>query len=181
SPEPPGPIRRLRDELSALRFGERLRIALFRDLCVLAAVRDVRSVASVQHLKPGAEIRDDPVGIRLLFETDHLERSLERDRVRVVIAQGYVFVAVFDVRTEAPDVRDDRLARRRRAERAREFEKLERLGECDRVHLLPGAQSRETRLLLVLFGADLYEGPVAAHSHRHGLARRRIAPELARL
>ena len=76
------------NQLAAFRFGERLRIAILRYFRVLLAVRDVRAVAAVEHLQPAAEVGDDPVRIRFLFETDHLERPLERDRVGIVASQA---------------------------------------------------------------------------------------------
>src|SRR3974377_825271 len=53
--------------------------------------------------------------------------------------------------------------------------------ECDVVHLLSAAQTREARLLGVVLGADLHERPVAAHAHRHRLAAHGVAAELAGL
>jgi hypothetical protein len=42
--------------------------------------------------------------------------------------------------------------------------------KLDRVHLLTWPETREFRLLDVLFGTDLHEGAVAAHAHADGTA-----------
>ena len=67
------------------------------------------------------------------------------------------------------------------AERARQLEELERVGERDRVHLLTRAQTGKARLLDIVLGADLHERAKAAHAHGDRFAARRIGAELARL
>src|SRR5690606_27689006 len=136
-------FRRGGEQRLALVERQRFRLAVLRYLRVLRAVRDVRPVAAVQDLHVRAVERlDDPVRVRLLLVLDQLERALERDRVRIVVAANrYELIAVADVRPEAADVRRDGLAVRRRAELARQLEELERLVERDVVHLLPGTQA----------------------------------------
>ena len=51
----------------------------------------------------------------------------------------------------------------------------------DGVHFLSGPKPREARLLLVILGADLHEGPEAAHAHAHRLAALGVSAEIARL
>ena len=109
------------------------------------------------------------------FRRMHLERALERHGVRIVLLERDVLAAVLDVGAEAADVGDDRLALGRLAERARQLEQLHRLGERDGVHLLPGPQAGEARLLLIVLGADLHERAEASHAHGDRLAARRIA------
>src|SRR5690606_31530276 len=92
-----------------------------------------------------------------------------------------LLVAVANVRTESADVGGHRLALVGLAELARQFEQLERLVKGDLVHLLPWAQAREGRFLLVVPAADLHEGPVTPHAHGDRLAGLRIGAEFARL
>src|ERR1700733_11959240 len=161
---------------------QRLGIAVLGDARVLLAIADVRAVAAVEHLNAvDAEVVDDAVGIGELLGLDAFERPLERHGVRVVVLERNVLAAEFDVGAEAADVGEDRLAFGRRAERARQNEQRHRLLERDRVHLLPGAQAGEARLLRIVLGADLHERAEAAHAHRHGFAGGRVAAELARL
>src|SRR6267378_923018 len=175
-------FRRRREQRAALLECEQLRVAVLRYLGVLLAVGDVRSVAAVQHLDTlGREVLDDAIGIRFLFQAYHLARPLERHGIRVVLLQRGVLAAVLHVRTETPDVGDDRLALRRLPERARQLEQLYRVRERERIHLLPRAQTCETRLLLIVIGADLYERAVAAHAHGDGLAGGGVVAEPARL
>src|SRR6267378_89482 len=175
-------FRRGREQRAAFLERERLGVAVLRYLGVLLAIGDVRSVAAVQHLDTlGREVLDDAIGIRFLLQAYHLARPLERHGIRVVLLQRGVLAAVLHVRTETPDVGDDRLALRRLPERARQLEQLYRVRERERIHLLPRAQTCETRLLLIVLGADLYERAVAAHAHGDGLAGGGVVAEPARL
>src|ERR1700686_5678530 len=175
-------FRRGREQRAAFLERERLGVAILRCLGVLLAIGDVRSVAAVKHLDAfGREVLDDAIGIRFLLQAYHLARPLERHGVRVVFLERGGLAAVLHVRTETPDVGDDRLALQRFPERARQLEQLYRVRERERIHLLPRAQTCETRLLLIVLGADLYERAVAAHAHGDGLAGGRVPAELARL
>src|SRR4029077_18899668 len=160
-----------REQRAAFLEREQLRVAVLGYLGVLLTVGDVRSIAAVEHLDTlGREVLDEAIGIRFLLQAYHLERPLERHGVRVVFLERSVLAAVLHVRAETPDVGDDRLALRCLPERARQLEQLHRIRERDRIHLLPGAQAREARLLLVVLGADLHERAEAAHAHRDRLA-----------
>src|SRR5882762_6373997 len=175
-------FRRGREQRAAFLERERLRVAVLRYLGVLLAIGDVRSVAAVQHLDAlGRKVLDDAIGIGFLLQPYHLARPLERHGIRVVFLQRGVLAAVLHVRTETPDVGDDRLALRRFSERARQLEQLDRVRERERIHLLPRAQTCETRLLLIVLGADLDERAVAAHAHGDGLAGGGVVAEPARL
>src|SRR5438046_8180030 len=144
---------RRREQRAAVLEREGLGVAVLRYLGVLLAIGDVRSVAAVEHLDAfGGEVLDDAIGVRLLLQAYHLERPLERHGVRVVLLQRGVLAAVLHVRAETPDVGDDGFALRGLPELARPLEQLPRVGERDRIHLLPRAQAREPRLLLVVLG-----------------------------
>src|SRR5256885_2073094 len=173
---------RRREQRAAFLEREGLGVAVLRYLGVFLAIGDVRSVAAVEHLDAlGGEVLDDAIGVRFLLQAYHLERPLERHGVRVVLLQRGVLAAVLHVRAETPDVGDDGFALRGLPELARQLEQLHRVGERDRIHLLPRAQAREPRLLLVVLGADLHERAVAAHAHGDGLAGGGVPAELARL
>ena len=128
-----------------------------------------------------AEVLDDAISISELLGFDHFDRALERDGVWIVFLQRSVFAAVFDVRTEATNIRLERFAFGICAELTRQLEQLQTIGERDGVHLLTGAQSRKARLLFVVASADLYKGAETAHPNRDGLAAHRIRAKLARL
>src|SRR6185312_6350243 len=183
APEPAfAPLRRLRQQLATLLERHGFRLPILWDLRVLLAVGDVGAVAAIQHLDVVyIEVGDDAVGIGFLLQPYDFERPLQRNRVWVVVLQRYILAAVLDVGAEAADVGDDRLSVGGRAERARQLEELHRITERDRVHLLPGPQAGETRLLDIVLGADLHERTVASHSHRDRLPGRRILAELTRL
>src|SRR5690606_12684286 len=177
-----GPFRRGREQRLALLERQRRRIGALRNLRVLRLVRDVRAVAPVQHLDAGfREVADDSIRIRDLLLLDQLERTLERDRVRVLAADRGERVAVAHVRAEAADVRGHGFAVRRLPELARQLEQVERRLEGDLVHFLPGTKARELRLLLVVLRADLHERAVAPHAHTDRTAAGGVRAEHARL
>src|SRR6516164_11476221 len=175
-------LRRRREHCAALLQRQRLRLAILGDLGVLLLVGDVGAVTAVEHLDACVrEVLDETVGVGFLLQADDLTCTLERHGVRVVLLERSVLAAVLQVGTEAPDVGDDGLVLGGLPECARELEQLHRVGERDRIHLLPRAQSRKARLLLVVLGADLHERPEAAHAHGDRLAGGRVLAELARL
>src|SRR6266513_737664 len=177
-----GALGRRREQRAAFLEREGLGVAVLGYLGVLLAIGDVRAVAAVEHLDAfGGEVLDDAIGVRFLFQAYHLARPLERHGVRVVLLQRGVLAAVLHVRAETPDVGEDGFPVRGFPERARQLEQLHGVGERDRIHLLPRAQAREARLLLIVLGADLHERAVAAHAHGDRLAGGGVPAELARL
>src|SRR5690606_7918979 len=66
---------------------------------------------------------------------------------------------------------------RQRAERTRQTEQLQRLGQLDGEHALAWLQAFPARLLLVLAGADLHERSIASETRRYRPAGRGIGSE----
>ncbi len=125
---------------------------------------------------------DDAFGFDARFFLDEFQRAFQRDGIRiVVVAQGNVFRTVLHVGAEAPDIGADLVAVGSAAQMSGQVEQLEGFVECDAVHFLARPQAGETGFFLVLAGADLHIGPVAAHTHADRLAALRIGAEFAGL